>query len=257
MLAGVKLALDAFLGGEGSWGFVEYNSDLNVIFTAVVFIMGFVLGGTLTDFKEAERLPGEIACQLEIFEDWMKECITQQHAFGEKDVLPKLVESKVLRSVLSTTDTLIGWFQSPDKKSEALFPAVKDLDDQVKVLAAYPSLKGITVRIYGDLNALRKAVSRAYTIARTDFLGSAYTLFEAFIAGLFLLLLACKFKSTATAAVVTGFMSLTYWYLYRLIRDVDNPFGYGQGHNEVSLHLLLKYRERLAKRIAETGAPAT
>ncbi len=42
---------------------------------------------------------------------------------------------------------------------------------------------------YGDLNALRKAVSRAYTIARTDILGSACMLFEAFMLALSLLLL--------------------------------------------------------------------
>ncbi len=53
-----------------------------------------------------------------------------------------------------------------------------------------------------------------------------------------------------TAAVVTGFMSTTYWYLYRLIRDVDNPYSHGQGFNEVSLHLLVKYRDRLASQIS-------
>jgi len=66
----VKLALEPLLGFKG---LVEFNSDLNVIFTAMVFIMGFILAGTIVDFKEAERLPGEIACQLEIMEDWFVE----------------------------------------------------------------------------------------------------------------------------------------------------------------------------------------
>ena len=256
-LAAVKYGLDVWLGSGGPWGWLEFNSDLNVIFTAVVFIMGFVLGGTLTDFKEAERLPGEIASQLEVLEDWMTECVKQQHAFGtgdkDSDGKPRLVEREVLDVVRQTTAALITWFKSPDKRSESAFHAVKLIDAQIKELAGYKSLKGITVRTYGDLSALRKAVSRCYTIARTDFLGSAYTLFETFIVSLFLLLLACKFKSTVTATVVTGFMSLTYWYLYRLIRDVDNPFGYGEGHNEVSLHLLERYHGRLEARIAALG----
>lgn len=256
VLATAKYGLDVWLGGGAPWGWLEYNSDLNVIFTAVVFIMGFVLGGTLTDFKEAERLPGEVASQLEILEDWMTECVAQQHAHGDKDGRDRLDERAVLGEVLTTTDAIVGWFESRDKKSENIYPAIKRLDAQVKAMAAYPSLKGITVRVYGDLNALRKAVARAYTIARTDFLGTAYTLFEVFIVALFLLLLACKFKSIVTASVVTGFMSLTYWYLYRLIRDVDNPFGYGEGHNEVSLHLLTRFRERLAARIAALALPA-
>jgi hypothetical protein len=178
------------------------------------------------------------------------ECIAQQRAHGDKDCVAPPRASEALRVLLETTDDLLRWFASTDKKSEQLYPAVKRLDEHIKRLAAYGSLKGITVRIYGDVNALRKAVSRAYTIARTDFLGSAYALFEVFLAFLFVLLLLCKFRSPAMAAVICGFVTLTYWYLYRLIRDVDNPFSYGQGTNEVSLHLLERYRDRLVERAA-------
>jgi hypothetical protein len=247
----LKLVLDATLGGDHGFGYLEYNSDLNVIFTGVVFIMSIVLGGTITDFKEAEKLPGEIACQLEIFEDWMTECIVQNRAkaAGKQQAYTGPDEGRALGTVLSVTDELLAWFRSKDKRSESLFPAVKRLDAQVKELSVTDA-NGITVRIYGDLNALRKAVSRAWTIARTDFLGSAYALFEFFIAVIIGLLLVCKFKSAVTAGVVTGFLSLTYWYLYRLIRDIDNPFGYHDGQNEVSLHLLERYRTRLADRLA-------
>jgi hypothetical protein len=101
----------------------------------------------------------------------------------------------------------------------------------------------------GDVNQLRRGVTRAYTIARTEFMGSAYALFEFFIAFIFLLLLACSFRNAVLAAVVTGFLSLTYWYLYRLIRDIDNPFDFGQGHTEVSLQPLERYLVRIEKRL--------
>jgi len=146
-LTALKLALDELLGFKG---FLEFNSDLNVIFTALVFIMGFILAGTIVDFKEAERLPGEIACQLEIME---------------------------------------------------------------------------------------------------DFMGPAYSLFEFFLVFIFLLLLACNFRTPVVAAVVTSFLSLTYWYLYRLIRDIDNPFDFGGGHTEVSLQPLERYVVRIEKRL--------
>lgn len=69
-LTAIKLVLDEIFGFKG---LLEFNSDLNVLFTALVFIMGFILAGTITDFKEAERIPGELACQLEIMEDWFVE----------------------------------------------------------------------------------------------------------------------------------------------------------------------------------------
>jgi len=73
------------------------------------------------------------------------------------------------------------------------------------------------------------------------------------VAFVFLLLLACSFRTPVVAAVVTGFLSLTYWYLYRLIRDIDNPFDFGQGHTEVSLQPLERYVVRIQTRLQSLG----
>jgi hypothetical protein len=255
-MVGAKVAGEWLLNDGKPWGWIEFNSDLNVIFTGALFLMGFVLSGTIADYKEAERLPGEIACQLEILEDWMAECVVQQQIHGvDKDRLPRLQHDVILGRLLDSTEALIAWFHSREKRSDVLFHAIKQLESLVTDLARYESLKGITVRMYGDLNALRKAASRAFTIARTDFLGTAYTLFECFIGFIFVLLLVCKFKTTLTGAVICGFLSLTYWYLYRLIRDVDNPFGYGDGYNEVRLDLIERYRLRLRERLQAVAAP--
>ncbi len=243
-LTALKLVLDELMGFKG---FIEFNSDLNVIFTALVFIMGFILAGTITDFKEAERLPGEIACQLEIMEDWFVEASVM--ASRTKDYPADApTHSELLGVVLDTARETLAWFQGSAKRSEDIFPAVKRLDEQIKRME-HAGLDKITVRMLGDINQLRRALTRAYTITRTEFMGSAYALFEFFIVFVFLLLLACSFRTPAVAAVVTGFLSLTYWYLYRLIRDIDNPFDFGRGHTEVSLQPLERYVARIEKRV--------
>ena len=243
-LTALKVGLDI----AGFEGFIEYNSDLNVIFTALVFIMGFILAGTITDFKEAERLPGEIACQLEIMEDWFVEASVM--AARTKDYPPDAPKRQdLLRAVRDTTQETLNWFKSASKRSEDIYPAVKRLDEQIKRLEA-AGLDRITVRMLGDINQLRRGVTRAYTIARTEFMGAAYALFEFFLIFIYLLLLACSFRTPVVAAVVTGFLSLTYWYLYRLIRDIDNPFDFGQGHTEVSLQPLERYVARIEQRLA-------
>jgi hypothetical protein len=58
------------------------------------------------------------------------------------------------------------------------------------------------------------------------------------------------------AGVVTSFLSLTYWYLYRLIRDIDNPFDFGRGHTEVSLQPLERYALRIEARVRSLAPPA-
>lgn len=246
----VKLSLEPLLGFRGV---IEFNSDLNVIFTALVFIMGFILAGTIVDFKEAERLPGEIACQLEIMEDWFVEAaVMAERTAGYPAHAPSRRE--LLEAVRASTHDALAWLRSGSKRSEDIFPAVKRLDEQIKRMEQ-AGLDRITVRMLGDINQLRRGVTRAYTIARTEFMGSAYALFEFFIAFIFLLLLACSFKTPVVAGVVTSFMGLTYWYLYRLIRDIDNPFDFGKGHTEVSLQPLERYAIRIDKRIQSLAAP--
>lgn len=247
-LTGLKLFLDEALGFPG---LLEFNSDLSVIFTSLVFIMGFILAGTITDFKEAERLPGEIACQLEILEDWFVEAsIIAARTPGYPADAP--TRAALLTAVRDTTAELVQWLKSAGKRSEDVFTAVKRLDAEIKRMER-GGLDKITVRMLGDVNQLRRGVTRAYTIARTEFMGSAYSLFEFFLVFVFLLLLACHFRTPGTAVVVTSFVSLTYWYLYRLIRDIDNPFDFGQGHSEVSLQPLERYLLRIEERVRQEG----
>jgi len=243
-LTALKLALDELLGFKG---FLEFNSDLNVIFTALVFIMGFILAGTIVDFKEAERLPGEIACQLEIMEDWFVEASVMAARIRDYPANAP-TRRDLLTAVRDTSRETLGWFKSASKRSEDIFPAVKRLDGQIKRMEE-AGLDRITVRMLGDINQLRRGVTRAYIIARTEFMGPAYALFEFFLVFIFLLLLACNFRTPVVAAVVTSFLSLTYWYLYRLIRDIDNPFDFGGGHTEVSLQPLERYVVRIEKRL--------
>src|SRR4051794_30199499 len=54
------------------WNELELSPLLTAAVSAEVFIVGFMLAGTTGDFKEAERLPGEIAASLETMAD---ECL--------------------------------------------------------------------------------------------------------------------------------------------------------------------------------------
>jgi hypothetical protein len=44
-------------------------SEITIVFTGAFFVIAFILSGTLTDFKESEKLPGEIAANLEAIQD--------------------------------------------------------------------------------------------------------------------------------------------------------------------------------------------
>ncbi len=54
VLLGLKLVLEHVFGFEGLIDF----SDVGIILTSGVFLIGFLLAGTMADYKEAEKLPG-------------------------------------------------------------------------------------------------------------------------------------------------------------------------------------------------------
>jgi hypothetical protein len=62
-----------WLYDESSAKHLELSPLLAGVIAAEVFIVGFMLSGTAGDFKEAERLPGELAASLETVAD---ECLT-------------------------------------------------------------------------------------------------------------------------------------------------------------------------------------
>src|SRR5689334_1425826 len=62
---GVKATLEFGLHWDGIVDF----SDISVVLTGAVFLIGFMLSGVMSDYKESEKLPGELACALEGFED--------------------------------------------------------------------------------------------------------------------------------------------------------------------------------------------
>ena len=51
------------------WEFISLSPLFNSIIAANVFLLGFLLAGILADYKESERLPGELAAGTETILD--------------------------------------------------------------------------------------------------------------------------------------------------------------------------------------------
>src|SRR5512146_3266422 len=95
MLAAValKLVLDRGLQVPG-W--LEMG-DVGPVLTGGVFLIGFMLAGTMADYKESEKLPGEVCCALEAIEE----------VFGQAAAAkPAVALEPLRRSLLETTDQI-------------------------------------------------------------------------------------------------------------------------------------------------------
>lgn len=225
-------------------GIIDF-SDVGIVLNGGVFLIGFMLAGTMTDFKESERLPADMACSLEAIEE----------AFVQASVgRPAIDVAAGRRAVLDVATTIHVWLHDRANKS-APFDALSRLADALYVIEGQGAGPHAT-RGLRDLAALRRTVSRIDVISRTGFIASGYALIEVVAAAIISLIMISRFKSAVGEMIITAFVTLIYVYMIKLIRDIDDPFEYSGtgGAAEVNLFPVVEYRARLEGRLGEGGA---
>ena len=81
-------------------------------------------------------------------------------------------------------------------------------------------------------NLIRSRMGRAHVIAETDFLLPFYSLFDALVSLVHILLWATSFSSLIVGVTNASVFSFLFVYLGLLVRDLDDPFGYPKGYLE-------------------------
>lgn len=224
------------------WGGVVEFGDIGPVLTGGVFLTGILLAGTMSDYKESEKLPGELASLLEGTEEICVSMAAEKQTIGLEPLR---------QSVLVLTDRLRDWLYKRASTEEA-HQAMTTFHG-VLVAAQREGSKNAGVAM-GELGKVRKTVQRIDVISRTGFLPPAYALLESLTVIIVGLALAAKFKSPLAEFILVPFITLIYVYMLRLIRDIDDPFDYSpdgkqQGGAEVDVYPIEEYRVRLAKRV--------
>lgn len=227
-------------------GLIEFG-DVVMVLTGGIFLIGFMLAGTMADYKESEKIPGELASALESAEDTLVQGIQNVKDPSKIDL------NEYRKQVLVVAQSIYDWLYKRIEQNQ-MYEALNQFAISMAELESNGVSGSAVGKILGgDVNNLRKITTRLGVISRTGFLASGYALLEALIGCIILILLIAKFKSEGAQIVVTFFVTLIYVYMYRLIKDVDDPFEYEDGGKpgatEVPLFPLEEYMERLKGRI--------
>jgi hypothetical protein len=223
--------------------FLEF-ADIAPILTASAFLIGFMLSGVMSDYKESEKLPGDIAIALESIEDTLT-VASNAHKGLRGDALRAAHRALAF----AVADWLVGKKTVDDCYAalKGFLPNVETMDKVSGPLAA---------RVLGDVALLRRAVVRVDVIARTTFLQSGFAVLESMVAIVVILMLVSGYRSPHAEYMVIVGISLVDIYMIRLIRDVDDPFRFGphgphRGAAEVDLFPVVEYVERLRRQAVE------
>jgi hypothetical protein len=213
--------------------------DVTEILAAVSLILGLMLAGVLSDYKDSERIPGDLAVVLESLGDNV-ESVTSN---GKTPGLAGL--RFAMRDLVVTVD---DWLERR-VELDALHLSMAHFRQALRAAASDVS-ESFSGRGLDGLNNLRAPVMRADVIMHTSFLPAGYALMYLLVAVTLILLLAAEYPSPSAEYLLVSSLSLIYIFMLRLVRDLDDPFGYGTskrhgGSAEVSPYPVVRYRQRL------------
>ena len=242
----LKLVIER-VTGHGGW--VDFG-DVSAVLTAGAFLIGFMLAGTMADYKESEKLPSELATTLETIEDLI----------AVSDCRAGFDAGAARRDLADIAEQVMQWLahRAPIK---AVHRAIEKMNPHFQVM----DLAGATPhanRSIVFMNAVRRIVGRMDVVRRTSFLASGYAILEVIVVSILLLLLASRFKTLVAEYTLVLSISLIYIYMLRLIRNVDDPFDYStelraQGSAEVDLFPIAEYIARSRSRSTTAAASAS
>lgn len=223
--------------------FLTLNSLFTAVISANIFLIGFLITGTLSDFKESEKLPGDLANSLSSLFD--EAYITYQNK-KDKSAL------ECMRNIEKLNKIIISWFYKKSKTEEvyaSLFSLNSNFLEFEKLTQA-----NFIVKMKNEQNNLRRLITRIHTIRETSFLGTAYAIAEIITFIMVLGFIFLDLNPFYESMFFVSFVSFIMIYMIFFIRDLDNPFSYYDENGlveEVSLKPVTDSLKRFEKILEE------
>ncbi len=208
---------------------ITINSVTSALVTGVIFTIAVIFTGTLTDYKESEKIPGELAASIKslYFDICMfptvKPELTNQFRTHIKELHRMVVDN----------------FRSNNWDLASLNQATNQINQDISALSIENVAPPILVKMRNELTAIDKTFNRIKQIKDTDFIPAAYAISEMAISFVILILLFIKSDSLVESVLLIAAITAMITGLFFLIKDMDDPFEVGVGSSaDVDLFLL-------------------
>lgn len=218
---------------------------LTGILTGIIFFIGFILAGVITDFKESEKIPGEMAASL--YSIWREaENCGKEH--------PELVDG--LKKKLAEFFELFK-FEFLIKRRDRVFDIVDSFSEEF-VLMDHEVDPPLMARLRAEQTMLWKLLARIKVIRDTSFSKSGYLAIRAITILFVFALVLLKTEPFIEGIFFVCMYSFILFSMIVLIQDMDDPFEYTEGEeivDEIDFAILFYLGDRLRqkKQIAAAG----
>jgi hypothetical protein len=204
-----------------------------------IFTIAIIFTGTLTDYKESEKIPGEIATSIRTF-------------YRDLDLIRVPDKDLVLRMQKNTAALLRcinNNFRNNAWSLEEMDSAIDALDTDIASLADLNVPPNFIIKLKTELTNIDRISHRIKTISETSFIPAAYAIAELAAAGVIILLFFVRLDPYYEGLVLFTVLCMLLTALLLLIRDMDNPFEVGKKTcADIDLFLLWDLEEKLDKK---------
>jgi hypothetical protein len=223
---------------------VPITPIVGAFITGAIFTIAVIFTGTFTDFKESEKIAGDMASAL-------KALYNDSIVIPLEDQTPLVTMRSHIRALLNTINAS---FMENNFNPRAINHAMDIVTDDIRVLGKLNVAPPTLAKLRIELGALDKLVNRVDVITRTDFIPAAYAIAEIATAAVILVMLFVKNDPYLEGSVIFVFLSLMLIALVFLIKDMDNPFEFHQGTSaDVDIDTLLNLGTYFEEREAKLG----
>ena len=214
----------------------EMTSFFPSILTGIIFILGFLLAGVVTDYKESEKIPNEIAASL--FGLWQ-----------EAEYLRSVSNSKSAETLMRQIKNFIPilkydfFILQNDKLSKLLDSFSADIIEIGKEGVA----PNYVMRMKTDVALLKKTINRITVIRNTDFIPSVFICIKAISIVFLTVYCLLNVDPWWGGLILVSIFTFVIFSILYVITDMEDPFGY-DGTDEIkSDEISLEVLENIQK----------
>jgi hypothetical protein len=220
------------------WELWTFNSLTGTLLSAATFTIALVLSGTLTDYRDSEGMPLQIANALETISDTNRAVAA---AYAEYAATP------LQQGLADVNQAVLAWLEA-DGDFNQIDQALDELNPLFAQMLAIHGTQGFLNRMQTEQARIWSVIWQMQVNRETDFLESAYLLLWIFLISSTVALLLISSENFIENLLISSFIFISFFYLLFLIRDLDNPFEYnGRSSVDVDLSVLHRARERLKR----------
>jgi hypothetical protein len=214
----------------------EWPRAISALVGGVVFTIAIIFAGVLADYKESEKIPGELAASIKaLYYD------SKIIHLGDR----KITEDMRLH-IHELLHTINANFRNNVWELKEINAAMNAINEDVSRLVDNGVAPQFVVKLRTELMNIDKISNRIKTVTETTFILAAYGLAELAVGAVLLLLLFIQIEPYYGGLAIIGATAFLLIGILMLIKDMDNPFEVDKDtYADVDLSLLWNLEEDL------------